>query len=633
MPYVKWLYSRYMFPVYLGLILLAIVLFLSNRLELSQQIKMIGPGWIPLIYITVILVTMIHELSHGYACKLYGGKVSEMGFLLLYSLLSFYTNISDAYLFPDKKKRMAVTAAGIQNQILIWAIAMVVWSVMAPETIFNHAALIIVMLSFLLVIFNLNPLLKLDGYYYLVDYWGIPNLRARAFAYWKQRIFRIFSPDYPQKEFPRRETVIYSWYGLAAMLYSTGFFGYVFIKTSKFLFSHIGVLGVAIFYGVMLYTMVEALKKTGFWNLLMSEKGNILRPRNWIIILVLVAGFILISLVVRINFKISQNCLIYPIESLTVTSSDPTSVEMMLDRGSGEKSVQRLNLSGLDLDVLSIDPQVNEGDAVVTGQLIAKIGSTESVAQLAESRANLNRAKSQLELLKKGPRPEEISQTEDLIEQVKMKIEKSKSDLARSVELSAKGMIPAQQLESDRTSNEILKSELSFYQNQKRLQENGARPEEISIAEADIAAIQAKIDRLEHQLAANNICAPFNGTVTALRADSNLITLARTDTMRIKIFVPEKEISPIKIGQPVKLKVMGYPGETLDGIVTKISGQTEQDNVQQVFIVTAKAPNTLGLMKPGMTGRAKIYCGKWPIYKILLWRVVRWFRVEAWSWF
>ena len=79
--------------------------------------------------------------------------------------------------------------------------------------------------------------------------------------------------------------------------------------------------------------------------------------------------------------------------------------------------------------------------------------------------------------------------------------------------------------------------------------------------------------------------------------------------------------------------MLGYPGETLEGVVNKISGQTEKGALQQVFVVTAKAPNTLGIMKPGMTGRAKIYCCKWPISKILLWRIVRWFRVEAWSWY
>jgi multidrug resistance efflux pump len=194
-------------------------------------------------------------------------------------------------------------------------------------------------------------------------------------------------------------------------------------------------------------------------------------------------------------------------------------------------------------------------------------------------------------------------------------------------------MIPKDQLENDKTSNEILKSELSFYQKQKRLLKQGARPEELAIAEADIRAIDAKISRLETQLAANNISSPINGVVTSLKAGSDLLTVARIDTMRIRIPVPEKEISPVTVGQKVKLKARGFPGETFDAVVTKISGQTESGELQPVIVATANAANTNGLMKPGMTGRAKIYCGKLPIYKVLLWRIVRWFRVEFWSWF
>jgi len=633
LPYVRWMYSPFMIPLYVALTGLAVITLFSNRLELSRQLTTIGPGTIPLIYLTVIFVTILHELSHGYACKLYGGKVSEMGFLMLYFFLYFYTNVSDAYLFPEKKKRLTVSAAGIQNQVVVWALAMIVWRLMAPETIFNRVAFIIVTISFVGIIFNLNPLLKLDGYYYLVDKLGIPNLRARAFRYWKQRVFRLISPGQPKVEYPPRETKIYSWYGLAAIAYSGALFGYVLYKFSGFIFSRTGILGMAILYLLVLYIVFEALKKSGFWKLVMSERGSILRPRSWIIFAVALAGIVFLSVIIKMELKISQDCLIYPIESLTIRSSDAGYVELVLDRGSGEKNVQRLNLAGQDMNVMSIEPTVEEGDYVKAGQLIARISSTESESQLAESRANLDRARSQLELLEKGPRPDEIAQTDDLIEQVRMKLEKSNADLARSQELSAKGMIPKDQLENDKTSNEILKSELSFYQKQKRLLKQGARPEELAIAEADIRAIEAKISRLETQLAANNISSPINGVVTSLKAGSDLLTVARIDTMRIRIPVPEKEISPVTVGQRVKLKARGFPGETFDAVVTKISGQTESGEFQPVIVATANAANTNGLMKPGMTGRAKIYCGKLPIYKVLLWRMVRWFRVEFWSWF
>ena len=633
LSFVRWLYSPFMIPFYIALIFLAFLILFSNWLELSQQLKSIGPGSIPLIYLTVILVTILHELSHGFACKLHGGKVSEMGFLMLYFFLYFYTNISDAYLFQDKKRRIAVTVAGLQNQLIVWALAMIVWRVMAVETIFNQVAFIIVALSFVGIIFNLNPLLKLDGYYYLVDKLGIPNLRSRAFNYWKQKVFRMISSTQQYAQYPAREIKIYRWYGLAAIAYSGGLFGFILYKFSGLVFSKAGIFGVAVLYLFVIYIIAEALKKAGFWKLIMSERGNILQPRNWIIVVVVLAGTILLSVIIRIELKISQDCLIYPIESLTIKSSDPGNVELVLDRGSGEKSVQRLNLAGQDMNILSITPTVDEGDNVRAGELIARISSTESESELAESRANLDRARSQLELLKKGPRPDEIAQTEDLIAQVRMKLNKSNTELARTEELAAKGMIPKEELESDRTSNEILKSELSFYQKQRRLLKQGARPEEIAIAEADIRAIEAKITRLETQLAANSILSPIDGVVTSLKTGSDILTVSRIDTMRVRIPVPEKEISPVRVGQTVKLKARGYPGTTFDGVITKISGQTETGELQPVLAITAHVSNTDGLMKPGMTGRAKIYCGKQPVYKVLLWRMVRWFRVEFWSWF
>jgi hypothetical protein len=72
---------------------------------------------------------------------------------------------------------------------------------------------------------------------------------------------------------------------------------------------------------------------------------------------------------------------------------------------------------------------------------------------------------------------------------------------------------------------------------------------------------------------------------------------------------------------------------TFEGQVTQIAGHTDDGELEPIFMVLAKVPNPEGLLKPGMTGHAKIYCGKRPAYKILLWRIVRWFRVEFWSWF
>jgi putative peptide zinc metalloprotease protein len=627
-------YSRLMIPLYFLLIVIAMAIFLSNRLELAQQLKRsLVPETIIYVWLTTIYLTLLHELSHALTCRRHGGRVSEFGALLLYLQICFYVNVSDAYLFTDRKKRIKVTLAGAKNQIVIWALAVIIWRITAVGNLINQAAFLVIAVTFIMIAFNINPLLKLDGYYYLVDRWNVPNLRARAFGYWKAIIIKLLFKIKPEREPSLRERRIFRWYGLASIAYSAGLFGFILYKISGLFFSLLGIFGLAVLYGFVLYLILEALKKSGILRIAMSERGAILRPRGWIILGIVVAVLVVLSLIVRLDLKISQDCLIYPIESLALKSSEPGFVELVLDRGSGEKSVQRFSLAGEDLRVLSITPAVREGDMVRSGELIARISSSELQADLAESRAGLDRAESQLELLKKGPRPEEISQVEDLIEQVRMKLKKSDADLSRSEELAAKGMIPAEQLEEAKTSNEVLKSEVEFYKKQKTLLKQGARPEELEIAEAEIRAIQAKIDRLETQLAAENIISPINGVVTSVKTGSEIMQVARTDTMRVRIPVPEKEISPVIPGRSVRFRTRSYPGVTFDGEVTIVAEQTEEGQLQPIFVVTAVAPNIDGLLKPGMTGHAKIYCGKRPAYKILLWRIVRWFRVEFWGWF
>jgi putative peptide zinc metalloprotease protein len=633
-PITRIFYSRLMIPVYVGLVFLAITVVLSNRLELSEQVKRsMRPESIIHIWLTIIALTWLHELSHALTCKRHGGRVSEFGLLLLYLQVCFYVNVSDAYLFQDKKNRIKVTLAGIKNQAVIWALAVLIWRVTEQHNFINQTAFIVTAVTFVMILFNFNPLLKLDGYYYLVDRWGIPNLRARAFGFWKAKLLKFLFKINPDETLIAREKRIFTWYGLASILYSFGLFGYILYSVTGFVWSTLGIFGLAILYGIVLYLVFEAMRKSGILAALASQRGAILRPRNWIILGVAVVVVGGLSAIIKLDLKVSQDCLIYPIESLTLKSSEPGFVESVLDRGSGEKSVQRFSVAGEDLQVLSINPLVKEGEAVRSGEVIARISSLETEAVLAESRANLDRAESQLELLRKGPRPEEIAQVQDQIEQVDMKLKKSNTDLSRAEELASKGVIPAEQLEEVRTSNEVLKSELAFYIKQKRLLKEGARPEEIEIAEAEIRAIQAKIGRLEKSMEAERIVSPIDGLVTTVRTGSEILNIARIDTMRIRIPVPEKEISPVIPGRAVKLRSRSYPGITFDGQVIRVSGQTEEGELEPIFVVTAVVANPDGLLKPGMTGHAKIYCGKRPAYKILLWRMVRWFRVEFWGWF
>src|SRR5207245_5592705 len=179
-----------------------------------------------LTVLVMAVVTTLHESAHGLTCKRYGGEVREIGFLLIYLQPAFYCNVSDAWLFPEKSKRLWVTFAGAYFELFIWAMATLVWRVTETDTWPNHLALVVMAASGIASLFNLNPLIKLDGYYLLSDYLEVPNLRQRAFQYVGDHVRRLWgAPPRRTRDASPREKRIYLLYGLLALSSSVSLLG------------------------------------------------------------------------------------------------------------------------------------------------------------------------------------------------------------------------------------------------------------------------------------------------------------------------------------------------------------------------------------------------------------------------
>src|SRR6516162_3568923 len=60
------------------------------------------------LWLVVFSVTTMHEFAHGLTCCHFGGKVKEVGFMLIYFQPAFYCDVSDSWMFPSKRNRMWV---------------------------------------------------------------------------------------------------------------------------------------------------------------------------------------------------------------------------------------------------------------------------------------------------------------------------------------------------------------------------------------------------------------------------------------------------------------------------------------------------------------------------------------------
>lgn len=107
-----------------ALILMALGIAITHWAEIARDlVGLYGIEAALAAWLAMFVVTAAHEFAHGLACKHFGGRVREMGVLLIYFQPAFYCNVSDAWLFPEKAKRLWVTLAGPYVELVLWALA------------------------------------------------------------------------------------------------------------------------------------------------------------------------------------------------------------------------------------------------------------------------------------------------------------------------------------------------------------------------------------------------------------------------------------------------------------------------------------------------------------------------------
>jgi len=181
-----------------------------------------GLGDIAEFWLLFCFLGFFHESAHGLTCKHFGGAVHKMGFLLYYLEPCFFVDVTEVYIYAGKWARIATSIAGIWVELIFCAVASIIWwgtPVGTPVHDFAYKIMLITGVG--VVIINLNPLIKLDGYYILCELVGIVGLKEESTAFvssWiKKHVFRL--PV--EVEFvPRRRRWLFTFYAIASGIYS-----------------------------------------------------------------------------------------------------------------------------------------------------------------------------------------------------------------------------------------------------------------------------------------------------------------------------------------------------------------------------------------------------------------------------
>ncbi|MBQ7814326.1 MAG: hemolysin D, partial [Thermoguttaceae bacterium] len=184
MPYVRWCFHPV--TLCLCLVLMAAALLLVGiefdhfRSKLPEFQQFFGPENLILLSITLGLTKVLHEFGHGLSCKYWGGECHELGVMILVLTPCLYCNVSDSWMIPSKWKRAGIVVAGVFVECTLASICTFIWW-FTNENLLHYLCLNVMFISSLsTIVFNMNPLLRYDGYYLLSDLLEIPNMRQKA---------------------------------------------------------------------------------------------------------------------------------------------------------------------------------------------------------------------------------------------------------------------------------------------------------------------------------------------------------------------------------------------------------------------------------------------------------------------
>jgi putative peptide zinc metalloprotease protein len=165
-------------------------------------------------YVSLLSIAIIHELGHAFAVKSYGRTVRRSGFCLFYGSPGLYVDTQDMWMAP-RGARVAASWAGPYSGFILAGLAGIALATLPQGgwVLFVRAFGITALVE---NAFQLNPFIQYDGYYILMDWLDVYNLRRRALMFIR---FDLLHKLWRRERFNHEER-IFAVFGLLAAAYT-----------------------------------------------------------------------------------------------------------------------------------------------------------------------------------------------------------------------------------------------------------------------------------------------------------------------------------------------------------------------------------------------------------------------------
>jgi len=242
---------------------------------------------------------------------------------------------------------------------------------------------------------------------------------------------------------------------------------------------------------------------------------------------------------------------------------------------------------------------VDLGTRVKRGQMIGKLDQSDFKLRVDQAEAALQQARVRIGLSPTGQDERVDAEQTAIVRQARAMLDDARLTRDRSVKLAQQELIARAQLDSAEATLQVAEG---------RYQDS---LEEVRNRQAVIAQRRSELDLARQQLTDTVILSPLDGVVSVkqasvgeyLAAGAPIATMVRVHPLRLRVPVPEREGSGVRVGHAVTLTVEGDP-TLYRGRVVRLSPIVQEQN--RTLMAEAEVPNERGFLRPGAFARVEI---------------------------
>jgi len=265
----------------------------------------------------------------------------------------------------------------------------------------------------------------------------------------------------------------------------------------------------------------------------------------------------------------------------------------------------------------------DEGRVVKAGEVLAELDPRDLELAVARAQAQAASAEKALAVLRAGSRIQDIRAGEAAVQQAQADVALAISQQERTAKLVADHFAPPQQLDTANDAVDVAKAKLDQARQNLSLLREGARKEDIERAAADLEAARAQASTAVQQLAYARLVSTISGVVSVRLAEKGqnvspgqaVFRIAQVDQPWVRVYLGEKDLPRVRLGQEAEVRVDGVPGKVFRGRLSFISPEAEFTpktvetkalRVDLVYRAKVDVDDAAGALKIGMPADVRL---------------------------